>query len=61
MTIKLDKVMSALAALTISIASFVAVTDAQTKDRGENAQTEEPRCEGRAHGPSTIPRATGAA
>ncbi len=55
MTIKLDKLVSALAALTISIASFVAVTDVQAKARDELDLSRETRCEGRAYGPSHHP------
>ena len=55
MTIKLDKLVSALAALTISIASFVAVTDVQAKERDDLDSSEETRCEGQTYGPSHHP------
>lgn len=55
MTIKLDKVVSALAALTISIASFVAVTEVQAREPDDLEAREEPRCEGRTYGPSHHP------
>ena len=55
MTIKLDKMVSALAALMISIASFVAVTDAQARERDDLALSKEPQCEGRTYGPSHHP------
>lgn len=55
MTIKLDKVVSALAALMISVASFVAVTDVQARERDDLDSSEKPRCEGRTYGPSHHP------
>ncbi|KLI64363.1 hypothetical protein AAV99_01715 [Aurantiacibacter marinus] len=55
MTIKLDKLVSALAALMISTASFVAVTDAQARESDDLNSSEEPRCEGRTYGPSHHP------
>ncbi len=55
MTIKLDKVLSALAALMISVASLAAVTDVQAKERDDFNSLEQPRCEARTYGPSHHP------
>ncbi len=55
MTIKLDKVVSALAALMISIASFAVVTDVQARERDDLDSKQETRCEGPTYGPSHHP------
>ena len=55
MTIKLDKVVSALAALMISTASLVVVTDAQAREREDYDLSDKARCMARTYGPSHHP------